>query len=89
MGRTHAKVLVGITVSYGMDPTPEQGKNVRGPPSEEEGVAEKMCDVLTATPTPHLPLLLGRTRQKNQKLNQAWEKGWRRRYFISHYLILI
>jgi len=36
----------------------EQGKTVRGPPLEEEGVAETKCDELTATPIrcPHVPL---------------------------------
>jgi len=33
----------------------EQAKNVRSPPPEEEGVAETMCDELTATPIPHPP----------------------------------
>lgn len=66
MGKINeAKVLVGTVVSYGMDPTPEQVKGVKSPPSEE-GESET-CDVLTATPIPHFPLLLGRTRQKNQK----------------------
>ena len=36
----------------GRDPTLEQGKSVRSPPPEEEGVAEKMWDRLTATPIP-------------------------------------
>lgn len=67
MGKIHvAKFLLRTVVSYGMDPTPEQVKGVKSPPSEE-GVAETMCDALTATSTPHFPLLLGRTRQKTQK----------------------
>ena len=41
------------------DPTLEQGKSVRSPPSEEEGAAEIMCDELTATPIPHPPVPLG------------------------------
>jgi len=31
----------------------EQGKSVRSPPPEEEGVAETTCDELTITPFPH------------------------------------
>jgi len=36
----------------------EQGKSVRSPPSEGQGEAETMCDVLTITPTlcPPVPL---------------------------------
>jgi len=43
-------------------PTLEQGKSVRSPPPEEEGVAESSCDELTAGPVPRPPALLGRTR---------------------------
>jgi len=46
------------TVSRKRDLTLEQGKNVRSPPPEEEGVAEAMCDELTATPIPHPPVML-------------------------------
>jgi len=45
------------TVTHEGDLTLEQGKSVRSPPPEEEGVA-KMCDELTVTPTPHPPALL-------------------------------
>jgi len=37
----------------------EQGQSVRNPPSEEEEAAETVCDELTATPTPHPPVMLG------------------------------
>jgi len=43
------------TVSHERDLTLEQGKSVRSPPSEEEGVAEKTCDELTITPIPCPP----------------------------------
>jgi len=33
----------------------KQGKSVRSAPSEEEGVAETMCDEWTATPISHPP----------------------------------
>jgi len=36
----------------------EQGKSVRSHPPEEEGVAERTCDELTATPIPHPSALL-------------------------------
>ena len=34
-------------LSWERDPTLEQGKSVRSPPPEEEGVAETTCDELT------------------------------------------
>ena len=50
-GRTHVGE-VGGELSPVEDPTLEQGKGVRSPPPEEEGVAETMCDELTTTPNP-------------------------------------
>ena len=47
------------TVSRERDPTLEQGQSVRGPPSEEEGVAETTCDELTTAPMPHPSAPLG------------------------------
>ncbi|GAB0183943.1 zinc finger and BTB domain-containing protein 5 [Grus japonensis] len=47
-----------MEVSRERDPKVEQGKNVRSPPPEEEGVAETMCDQLTITPIPHPPVPL-------------------------------
>jgi len=54
VGRAHAGAACG-ELSHERDPTLEQGKNVRSPPSQEEGVAEKMCDALTAAPIPCPP----------------------------------
>jgi len=46
-------------------PMLEQGKSVRSPPSEEEGVAETTCDELTAVPFPCPPVpLLGEEVEK-------------------------
>jgi len=42
-------------VSHERDLVLEQGKSVRSPPPEEEGVAETTCDELTANPTPGPP----------------------------------
>ncbi|XP_049649882.1 gamma-secretase subunit Aph-1b-like isoform X2 [Accipiter gentilis] len=39
----------------GLVATLEQGKSLRSPPPEEEGVPEIMCDDLTATPIPCPP----------------------------------
>jgi len=36
----------------------ENRKSVRGPPPEEEGATETMCDELTVTPIPCAPALL-------------------------------
>lgn len=44
------------------DPTSEQEKSIRSPPSEEEAEAETACDALTAVPFPCPPALLGRKR---------------------------
>jgi len=46
------------TVSCERDLTLEQGKNVRSPSPEEEGVAETTCDQLTTTPIPCPPVPL-------------------------------
>lgn len=52
------------SVSHWRDPTMEQRKNVRSPAPEEEGVPETMCDELTTASIPHLPMLLGGSRQR-------------------------
>jgi len=40
------------SATCGRDPVLEQGKSVKSPPSEKEGVTETMSDKLTATPIP-------------------------------------
>jgi len=40
----------------------EQGKSVRNPPFEKEGVTETTCDELTTTPSPRAPAPLGKRR---------------------------
>jgi len=57
MGRTYVGEIHG-RLSHGTDPTLEQAKSVRSPLSEEEGVAETMCDELIAIPIPHPPVML-------------------------------
>lgn len=57
------------SISSGKNPTLEQVRSVRSPPSEEEDAAEKMCDKLTAA-IPCVPApLTGRrdTTQEQQK----------------------
>lgn len=51
IGRTH----VGEVSSCGSNPTLEQRKSVKSPPSEEGGVEETTPDELTASPVP-IPL---------------------------------
>ena len=83
------------TVSCGRDPTLEQGKSVRSPPSEEEGAAETTCDELTATSIPHPPCAAqGEEVEKSgMKLSwgrrEGWGEGVLRFAFISHYPSLI
>lgn len=50
-----------------MDLLLEQGKNVRNPPPEDEGVKNIMCDELTLYPTPPPLLVLGREKVENQE----------------------
>ncbi|GAB0183375.1 hypothetical protein GRJ2_000802800 [Grus japonensis] len=49
------------------DPTLEQGKSVRSPPPEEEGVAETPCDELTTAPIPCPPVPLWGRRERNRE----------------------
>lgn len=37
----------------------QQGKSVKGPPPEEEAMADTMCDKQAATPVPSPPAQLG------------------------------
>jgi len=53
----------------------EQGKNVRSPPPEEEGAAERTSDELTTIPIPCPPALLGGRRERIQERSQDWEEG--------------
>ena len=56
----------------------ENRKSVRGPPPEEEGATETMCDELTVTPIPHPPVLLagGGHRETGLKLSPGRREGW-------------
>ena len=55
----------------------EQGQSVRRPPPQKEGAAETTCDELTATPVPHLPVLLGvgGRRYRNRVKVEPGKKG--------------
>jgi len=64
MGRTHFGAVHGGLSPVGRNPRWSRG-SVRGPPPEEEGVAETTCDELTVTPIPHHPTLLSRRRERN------------------------
>lgn len=59
------------SISSGRNPTLEQVRSVRSPPSEEEDAAEKMCDKLTAAPIPCAPAPLtgrsDRTREQQKE----------------------
>ncbi|GAB0206886.1 hypothetical protein GRJ2_003154200 [Grus japonensis] len=60
VGSLHwSRLLAGPVDSWREEPMLEQGKNVKSPPPEEEGVAETMCDELTTTPIPRPPVPLG------------------------------
>jgi len=69
----------------------EQGKRVRRPPPEGQGVAEATCDEPTAVPIPRPPVH-GR-REMGVKLSpgrrEGWGEGVLRSGFISHYPTLI
>ena len=45
----------------------EQGKSVRSPPPEEEGVAETTCDELTVTPFPYSPCAAGEEEEEKRE----------------------
>ena len=53
----------------------EQGKSVRNPPFEKEGVTETTCDELTTTPIPRPPVLLGGRRERNGSEAEPGKKG--------------
>ena len=66
---------------------------MRSLPPEEEGEAEKTCEV-TVTPIPHAPESLeGGSREMGLKLSpgrrEGWGEGVLRYSFISHYPTLI
>lgn len=68
-----------MTLSYGRDPTLEQGKSVSSPPSKEEDVSETRCDKLTSTTIPCPSALLGERRQRKLGLKlspRRREVGW-------------
>ena len=58
-GRTHSGEVCGELSPVRGTFMLEQGNSVRSPTLEEEGVAETMCDKLTATPIPCPTALLG------------------------------
>jgi len=63
------------TVSHETDFTLEQGKSVRIPPPEEEGVAETVCDELTTSPIPCPPVPLRERTQQNENDVKPRKKG--------------
>jgi len=52
VGRTHIGEFHGELSPMEGTPRLEQGKSVRSPPPEEEGVAETTCDELITVPIP-------------------------------------
>ena len=95
MGRTHLGEVCGELPPVRRDLTLEQGQSVRSRPPEEEGAAQTMCDELTVTPIPHLPVPLGvgGGREMGVKLTlgrrEGSGEGVLRSGFISHYPTLI
>jgi len=59
MGRTHAEGVCGELSPVRGTFTLGQGKSVRSPPPQEEGMAETVCDELTTAPIPFPPVSLG------------------------------
>ena len=59
---------------------------MRSPPPEEEGVAETMCDELTATPIPRpsAPLRGEEVENLGVKLSLGRREGWREGVFLSY-----
>jgi len=53
----------------------EQGKSVRSLPPEEEGVAERACDELTAAPIHRPPVPHGGRRERNGSEAELGKKG--------------
>jgi len=75
MGRTHIVEVCGELSPVRGTFMLEQGQSVRSPPPEEEGAAETMCDELTITPIPPLPVLLGGRRERNGSEAVPGKKG--------------
>jgi len=95
IGRTHAGEVCGALSPVRGTSTLGQGKSVRSPPPEEEGVAETTRGELTTDPIPCPPAPLGRGggRETGLKLSlgrrEGWGEGVLRSSFISHYPTLI
>lgn len=80
----------GRNVSQGWHPTLEQGKSVRSPPSEEEGVTGTMCDELTLQPPFPIPLCCwwGGIREIGSKI-ECGKKGRVGRCFKILFLLIL
>jgi len=78
VGRTHFGEVCGELSPVRGTSTLGQGKSVRSPPPEEEGVAETTRGELTTDPIPCPPALLGRGRGRETglKLSLGRREGW-------------